>query len=451
MGEIRKTTVFGVVAVLLAVLALVTKPRVVEPDAFFDRGEQFFPEFQDPNAARSLEVIDFDDETGAAVPFKVTFKNNRWSIPSHNDYPADGKDRLAQTAAGIIQVTKDDFRSDLVSDHELCGVLDPLDETTASLSGRGQRVTIKGEGDKILADLIVGKPVGEDESVRFVRVPEQKRVYAAKFDVDISTEFVDWIEPDLLLLEQAEIGEVVIKDYSIDERTGSVNDRDTIELIKDDTDTWAAEGMRNNQEVNIGEMNKILTELDKLAIVGVRPKPEGLGASLKKMDDGTLQVTQRDLMALQSKGYFFSRDGELLSNEGEVQVALDDGVRYTLRFGEVVYGTNVSAAGSADEQGPGENRYLFISVGLDSDRWPEPPLPADMSFQAKADSLWTADDFSNKSLQTAHDTWQKNFASASQRRDELNQRFGNWYYVISQESFEKLRATRELLIRDKTG
>ena len=139
MNENKKTVVFVGVAVFLAALALVFAPRRITPDAFLDQGEPFFPEFTDPNEAVTLEVIDFDQNTGTADPFKVTFAGGRWTIPSHHDYPADGKERLAKTAAGVIDIKKDDFRSDAVSDHELCGVIDPLDET-AGLCGKRFRL-----------------------------------------------------------------------------------------------------------------------------------------------------------------------------------------------------------------------------------------------------------------------------------------------------------------------
>ena len=131
-------------AVLLLLLAFLTAPRGFTPDAFLDQGEAFFPEFTDPNVATTLEVIEFDEETAASRPFKVTFTQGKWTIPSHHDYPADGQDRLARTAAGVIDIRKDDFRSNNVADHEACGVIDPLDQTVTTLKGRGKRVTIKG-------------------------------------------------------------------------------------------------------------------------------------------------------------------------------------------------------------------------------------------------------------------------------------------------------------------
>ena len=134
MSETRKTLIFAGAALVLALLAVVSSPRRITPNAFLDQGEPFFPEFTDPNEARTLEVIDFEEETGSAKPFKVTFSHGQWTIPSHHGHPADGKDRLAQTAAGVVGIRKDDFRSDNVSDHEACGVIDPLDESVTTAS-----------------------------------------------------------------------------------------------------------------------------------------------------------------------------------------------------------------------------------------------------------------------------------------------------------------------------
>jgi hypothetical protein len=383
----------------------------------------------------------------------VTFSNGRWTIPSHYNYPADAKDRLAQTAAGVIEIKKDDFRSDNVADHEACGVIDPLDENALSLGGRGQRVTIKGENDVILADLIIGNQVEDRENMRFVRVPDHKRVYAAKIDLDISTNFKDWIEADLLQAGKDEFDQITLKDYSINERTGKVNERDVIVLEKQEE--WTTAGMGDDQEVDRAKMNAILAALDDLQIEGVRPKPAGLTASLTRNAD-SLSINTSDMMSLQGKGYFFSRDGRLLSNEGEVQARTHDGLAYTLRFGEVVYGsgTAITAGVQSNEEEPAEagvNRYLFVTVRFDKSLFPEPAVPENTEFSSKADSLWTDADYANKDLYDAHQQWSAKVNKGIAKTAELNARFAQWYYVISSEYFEKLRPSRSELIKTKTG
>ena len=158
------------------------------------------------------------------------------------------------------------------------------------------------------------------------------------------------------------------------------------------------------------------------------------------------------MMSLQGKGYYFTRDGRLVSNEGELQVQTTDGIRYTLRFGEIVYGSGVtvSAGGRSDDRtGPGENRYLFITTQFDPGMFPEPEVPQNTFFLNRPDSVWTDDDRLNKERHDAHTKWTTKQEERKKISDDLNARFANWYYVISAESFDKLRKTRGDLVKAK--
>jgi len=447
-SELKLTKTLAGAALLLAIVAIVTAPRNITPSAFLDQGEPFFPNFEDPNAATTLEVIEFDEETAEARPFKVTNNHGLWTIPSHHNYVADGKDRLAKTAAGMITITKDDFRSDNVADHDALGVLDPLDEAVTSLRGRGKRVTIKGENDKVLADLIIGNEIEDRENFHFVRIPGQKRVYAAKIDVDISTKFADWIESDLLEVQQARIDHVVLRDYSINERTLTVDERDTVTLDKADS-SWSADGMRANQEIDTTKMNDLLREVANLSIVGVRPKPEGIDDRLSGQT-----MNRADMMSLQSRGFYLTRTGDLLSNEGELQVRTDEGVFYTLRFGEILYGSGEAISAGAEstgdeEAGPGENRYLFITAHFDGSALAEPPQPANRDFEDKEQSELTDEDKENKKLADDYESWEDKIAKGQETAEELSARFAPWYYVISAESFDKIHVERSDLVKAK--
>lgn len=451
MTEMRKTLSFAGAALALAALAVATTPRQKAPDEFFDQGEVFFPDFNDPNSARTLEVVDWDAATGSAVPFKVTFQGGRWTIPSHHGYPADGKDRLAKTASGVIGVTKDDFRTDNVADYEACGVIDPLDTANPSPSGRGQRVTIKGDNDVILADLIIGKAFEGREGFRLVRVPGEKRVYGARINLEVSTQFKDWIEADLMLIDKEEIDRFVLKDYSIDEMSGRLDERDEVTVSKNG-DQWAMSRTPAGKEVDTYKINNLLKAVDELAIEGVRPKPDGLTASLGRSSGG-VSISQSDMISLQDHGFYFARDGRLVSNEGELQTRTSDGVTYTLRFGEVVVGQGLAvsagAGGSAAPGATGENRYLMITASFDRALFPEPARASNRSFEGKADSLLTLDERKQKDIDAAHVRWLARVEGGQRRADELNARFAKWYYVISSESFDNLRLKRADLVRDK--
>jgi len=449
MNENKKTLIYAGVAVVLLILAIFTSPGRITPEAFLDQGEEFFPDFTDPNEAATLEVIDYNETTGRAQPFKVTFRGSRWTIPSHHDYPADARDRLAQTAAGVIDIKKEEFRTDKVSDHEACRVVDPLDETAGS-AGRGTRVTIKGQSDQILADFIVGAPVTGRPNYRYVRLPGQNRVYSAKVDVEFSTRFEDWIETDLLRLSQPKVEEIMLANYSINEQTLRVESRDNVALKKSGVE-WSIDRLGKGQQLDTMAVKNLLTSLTQLRIVGVRPKPEGLSANLRAAT-GQKQLTQADLMSLRDKGFYLSRDNQLLSNEGELEVFTTDGVLYTLRFGEVVYGTGLAVTAGVEDDSQqkkdesSENRYLFITTAFDENYFKEPLMPDDTSFIGKPETELTETDKRNRSLKTSHDTWARKVAAGRQMANELSDRFADWYYVISADSYDKIHLSRKDLV-----
>ena len=187
----------------------------------------------------------------------------------------------------------------------------------------------------------------------------------------------------------------------------------------------------------------------------MRPKPAGVAATLT---GDALAMTQSDLLSLQSRGYYLTRSGELLSNEGEVRIETDEGIRYTLRFGEVVYGpgNRVSAGADAGEEdaaeagsGPAENRYLFVTAEFLPERFPEPPRPANRDYEDKGSDELTDEDRANRDLARDRDRWERNVREGREKEELLTRRFAGWYYVISQDSFENIRKTRADLIRDE--
>lgn len=455
MSELKLTGIFAGVAVVLAIIALAFSPGRITPEAFVDQGEVFFPDFTDPNDATTLEVIEFDEEAGTARPFKVTFKNGRWTIPSHHDYPADGADRLARTAAGVIDIRKDDYRTNVVADHEACGVIDPLDEAAPGLKGRGSRISLKGEGGEALAEFIVGKPVEDREGFRFVRLPDQNRVYASRMDLDISTNFADWIEVNLLDVRATKIERLVLDNYSINERTFSIEPGEKIDLVYRD-DVWTTNSLTGSDDLDTADVRLLARALEELTIVGVRPKPAGLSAGLKGTGS-SVEMTQADRLSLQSKGFYLARqDGRLLSNEGDLKVHTNDGVIYTLRFGEVLHGSGlaVTAGLSGDEQSPeseseSANRYLFVTSECDEGYFREPTKPASLEFQEKADSLWTDFDKDCREQHNQYQQWERKVQASREISESLNARFADWYYVISDDSFGKIHLSRAELTKEE--
>ncbi|MHC5023123.1 MAG: DUF4340 domain-containing protein [Planctomycetota bacterium] len=456
MNETVRSLIFVAGALLLVGAAWLTRPSPPQLEQFSDQGEPFYPGFTDPLAAASLEVIDYHEVSGTARPFKVQVQDGRWSIPSHYDYPADGEDRLARTAAAIIDVHRDVVQSDRVQDHERLGVIDPLDETTPTLRGRGQRVTLRDVAGTVLAEFIIGGAVEGKPRFRYVRLPGQKRTYAAKIDVDLSTNFVDWIDTDLLDLEAESIVTIEVNDYSIDETTGTVNRAGGVLLTKLDGSTWTMQGQPPDTQLDAARITSATTALAGVTIRGVRPKPASLSADLQMREGITLDLPTQ--LSLQSRGFFVSPDGRLLSNEGEMSVGMRNGVRYTLRFGEVLYGEglDVSAgrdddANEAGESGPSagqaENRYLFVTAAFDESLLPpKPSLPSAGETPAldeddQAQPAPESDDDESQDAATALSEWESLAESGREVARQLNNRFAPWYYVISAADFRSIRMT----------
>ena len=394
MTESIKTAVLAGAALVLAISAAVVEPEARVPAIMSDQGEAFYPNFTDAQAPRTIEVVDYDDSTATALPLKVQFQQGKWVIASRYNYRVDIGDRLSKTAAALMFLKKDMVRSDSPLDHAKYGVVDPLDEKASGLSGRGKRVTLRDANGGVLADFILGKPVEGKPGYRYVRVPGQKRVYAVKTDADPSAHFVDWVNAGLLRISSASIRKVTINRYNIDP-TGHMNSSETTVLTQD-KGAWQSAG---GEKINLPAVHAMAATLDSLKIVDVRPKPPGLADGLRHEE---LQLTLETALSLQKAGYFFTPQGRVYSSEGDMTVETNNGVTYSLRFGEV-------SAGDGKPGAISDNRNLFVMTHFDA---------------AKAAA---AGGDAAAGERTAH---------------ELNDRFADWYYIISGKDFQNLRLGR---------
>lgn len=430
----NRTTILSVVIALASLGgAFAMRPQPVPQVVYEDTGELFFPSFTDPSQAASLEVVGWD-ETGARVTtFKVELKDGKWTIPSHNDYPADGTERMGKAAASFIDVRKDMYRGDRAEDHAKFGLDDPADPNAKE---RGQRITIKDASGTTLADVVVGKKVEDKEGYRYVRLADQKRVYAAKIEVDISTNFTDWIEKDLLRLEQDQIVQFMSDTYKVDEAQGKVLGSDPFLVKKDaadaEGDAWlVADGVTapEGKELDSFKVKQALSGLDRLQIVGVRPRPPAFS-------------DQMLIQQMQAKGFFFSikpggGEARLYGNEGEVKAICDDGVVYSLYFGEVTYDSGLALTAGAEQPAAAKpegeeakdskkeaNRYMLVDVFYD---------PTLDTKSAPAEGAKPED------------------APGAKRAQELAARFGKWFYVISDASFKQIRKDKAEFFREATA
>jgi hypothetical protein len=495
--ELKKTLIFVAVAALLMGAAFVNIPDRRRDEVFTEIGQPFFPDFKDPNACTSLEVVDYDPETAFVTPFKVLLKDGKWTIPSHHDYPADGKDRLVKTSTGVMDLRKDKLRSDSVEDHEKLGVVDPLDTKASTLKGQGKRVTLKDSGDKVLADFIIGKEVENRPGMRFVRVPGQKRTYEVNAKLDLSTRFADWIETNLLKVDTSKVRKVAFNSQKLELLGGgrarvAPGEVLTIEK-KDSAAPWTLVGaaVPEGKELDTEKLFSLSSALGDVKIVGVRPKPAGLTRELKatgdvqdiaKLDDRSLLVMADELAR---RGFYLTQGGKVLSNQGDIVVSTEDGAAYTLRFGEAYIasgealskGIDEAAAAEAakkdaakggapakseDKKSSGiESRYLLVTIAFDPKLLPPLPdpdagtptaLPADVFKRNPGDPEYEAQQkLAKEKADRRKADEDKRLAEAEKKVKELSDRFAGWYYLTPSESFKSLALDRTALFRDKSA
>jgi hypothetical protein len=425
----NRTTII-MVALALGSMGLAWNMRPLPPQTgtFEDTGTLLSEGFTDPTLATSLEVVTWDEKAANVNRFAVEQKEGRWVIPSHNDYPADGTERMGKAAASFIDVKKDIYYGDNAAEHGQYGVLDPTSDDGKG-DERGKHITIKDSAGKVLVDVIVGKEIPEKQGFFYIRNPEEKRVYGARLELDISTNFTDWIEKDLLKVKRDEIVAMLYDPYTVDEDLGKVTGTDPIRanLAKvDGKDEWQAapgDPLPDGKIIDSAKVRQMITAIAAIKIVGVRPRPKPL-----------------TLKALQSKGFFVTPDGKrLFGNEGEARIVTNDGIVFSLYFGEITHDSGLALTAGGEAEGAEEtpvtpaldaekddkaaNRYMFVEVAydaaMDKGEAPEPPE------EGEAAPLRGQD-----------------------RAKQLGARFGEWFYVISDMSYKQIHKERAELYKN---
>jgi hypothetical protein len=405
MQENRKTFAFLVVAALALVVAWepwrqVSKGTNIPSEV----GKKLFPDFKDPLAPKSLEIVKFDEDTATIRPFKVAQVNGLWSIPSHSNYPADAREHMAAAATALLDLDVLGEASSNPGDQELYGVVAPDPQKLRQGSvGVGTRVTLKDGKDNTLADLIIGKEVKDQPALRYVRRADRDQICRVNIKTDkLSTKFEDWIEKDLLKLNAFDVRQVELNDYSLEEAVNEkgqpvlgVHQRSRAKLGFDDSkSSWnlidlaqfdkkgqpVPDKLADDEEVNTEKLNTLKTALDDLQIVDVERKPKGLSQELRASDEFVRDNEAR--MSLVQRGFYpapMNGQIEIYSSEGEATCTTKEGVRYVLRFGQLAGGEENKDEQKPDvkeKKNPALNRFLFVMAQFDDSQISKPQLEA---------------------------------------------------------------------------
>jgi len=358
-----------------------------------------------------------------------------------------------------------------------------------------------------------GTQSASGRTLRYVRKAGQDPVYLVEIDTSkFTTRFEDWIEKDLLKLSPWDVRRVVIDDssctFGVDEASGrpivSQERRGLFELAYDDKDaTWSAVKLEafdkankpkaaplgQDEAIATAKLNDLRNALGDLKIVDVARKPAGLSGELKAETKFT--EDREAVLSLAQRGFYPFGSGDILSSDGETVVGMKDGVEYVIRFGN---GTTVAgvdeppAAGTETTAGEVTGRYLFVMARFNEALLAKPvlePVPDAPAEGAKADGatdaaqsagekaaaekpagaaeeLAKADEEEAKAQaaieerrrverenRRKQEDYDAQVKAAQKRVRELNNRFADWYYVVSDAEVAKIHLTRAELVERK--
>ena len=272
-----------------------------------------------------------------------------------------------------------------------------------------------------------------------------------------------------------------------------------------DSSEPVSEELKDNEEIDSTKLNDLRNALGDLQIIDVARKPAGLSADLKAAESFVNDVEA--VSSLQQRGFLPLPSGAILSTEGQTVIGMKDGVEYILRFGA---GTTVTKAGeagvgedddAAEESAETAARYLLVMAQFNEGLLEKPELTelpslpgedkkdADSGEQSEdqkgedkkaekeassdekesadpdvtaADLLKQADE-AEAAMQKAiearrqverenrrkQESFDEKVVDGKKRVEELNGRFADWYYIVSDEEFEKIHLNREAVIKAK--
>ena len=266
-----------------------------------------------------------------------------------------------------------------------------------------------------------------------------------------------------------------------------------------------SEKLKDDEEVDSTKLNDLRNALGDLQIIDVARKPAGLSADLKAAESFVNDVEA--VSSLQQKGFLPLPSGAILSTEGQAVIGMKDGVEYVLRFGAGTTVTEPGKAGSAEDgDAPEESaetaaRYLLVMSQFNENLLEQPDLvklpllpeeegenagsgeqPEDQKSQngkadketnsdekASADKKTTAADLlkqadeAEAAMQKAiedrrqverenrrkQESYDEKVVGGKKRVAELNGRFADWYYIVSDEEFKKIHLNRDAVIKVK--
>ena len=370
-----------------------------------------------------MRVVTWDETLSAPKPFEVKRDGDRWIIPSHNGYPADGNTRVTRTAAGVLGAKKGRLVTDKPVEHESLGVIDPLEPPKDAKKGHGKRITLTDSSGANALDVIIGNRAEGGDGVHYVREAGKPEVWTAKVDGDISTKFVEYVETDPFKIQREGVRGVAVVDYQVDPDKGTITPGPVVRATRAGADKdWESAQVPADKRIAKAKIDEVLSELSMMRLQGVRPFKLGWLQTRGFYVSNEAQLFQLpNALTVQLQGKPFA----LFGTEGRTDITTSDGLRYSFMFGKVALGDDEDTEENKAPAKPedpaakppeGANRYVAVFVTYDA-------------------SL----DEEGKSTEGEPKKEPKKKLSGKQRAEKAQARLQQFFYVIGDSTFKKLR------------
>jgi hypothetical protein len=233
--------------------------------------------------------------------------------------------------------------------------------------------------------------------------------------------------------------------------------------------------LESGKALNTDTLDSAVSALNDLKIVSVVKKPAGLASALR---EGTplemIEMTAAMQESMQETGFWLveflnlrekTRQAkiQLLSNEGDIQLRLKNGIVYHLRFGDLTGTESEVPAEQAQFGSPlamdatkmVPNRHLFITAEFDpamippAESRPVPEIPEEGEADELA-KLTQGKETAERANQREKERYDAAVESGKKRVAELSDRFADWYYVISDDVYKNIHLTEANVFRSAT-
>lgn len=438
-NEVLKSALIGVAALVALICWLKFQPRLPDAEPKEKIGSRLFENFDETTPISRVEFVGVDAETGEIKELTLVREGDELRLPALANFPAENADRWAKIVAPLVQLPVLDVADEAVRSgdakkiaqlHRECGVLSPEDaafevQLNASNSAKdGEKtanstqsaddaskiaqnseetedgeesetaptaplaalsVKIFGENGSSLVELLVGNRAPESSAtrdVRWVRIPGDDVVYAVDFSGDsteeagttqflefpqrISFNPIDWADRDLLRISRWDVATLAVRDSTfsvvkaedgtpapVDYKAAGIavfrqNPENSLSRVwtlerrlnRDAEGVWSDVKPVDPESAQNDALNETADALGRLSVVDVRKKPEALAALFR---DGRLggelaahfgTLAEFGFAALEYDPLNPNKiEPQLVGEAGGVELRTKNGVKISLLFG----------------------------------------------------------------------------------------------------------------------